>query len=268
DVGRPVLAHGPELDEVDRRVDVHDRVEDVQRVDHVVVLRVDGVLLVDHRVRRGPLLSEVHDRLGAERLDDTVGEVRVHEVAGPAGELLARDLLPDLDPALQLGNGDERVDSHLVVVLAAREVVHDAHLVALVGQVQGGRPTEVAVSSEDEDAHSESPGSNEDPVVGSVAAKTLHALPATNCYWFASTSRGTSSITSSSGAPAVTGSVVIASGSSRSPLASPMPSARSCRAVGSRRRSREVPASLYEPTAWSSEPRSLARWLANLPSRS
>ena len=153
DVRGPVLAHRPELHQVDRGVDLRDRVEDVEGVHDVVVLRVDGVLLVDHRVRRGPLLGEVHDRVGPELADHPVGEVRVDQVADPAGDLAARDLPPDLDPALELGDRDEGVDPHLEVVLASDTAVDDAHLVALVGQVQGGGPPEVAVSAEDEDAH-------------------------------------------------------------------------------------------------------------------
>ena len=92
-----------------------------------------------------------------------MGEVRVDEVADPARHLLAGHLLPDLDAALQLCDRDERVDAHLEVVHAPRAVVDDADLVALVGQVQGRRPPEVAVSTEDEDAHEVSPESRRVP---------------------------------------------------------------------------------------------------------
>ena len=51
DVRRSVLTHGSELDEVNRRVGSGDRVQDIERSNHVVDLRVHGVVAIDHRVR-------------------------------------------------------------------------------------------------------------------------------------------------------------------------------------------------------------------------
>ena len=81
DVGLAVLAHRPELDEVDVAVDVGDRVHHVEVADDVVRLRVDRVRLVDHRVRRGALLAEVDDRVGAEVADHLVDERGVDQIA-------------------------------------------------------------------------------------------------------------------------------------------------------------------------------------------
>ncbi len=75
DVGRPVLPHRPELDEVDRRVDVRDRIQEVQRADHVVHLGVDGVLAVDHGVGSAALLGEVDDRVRPEAPDHVEDEL-------------------------------------------------------------------------------------------------------------------------------------------------------------------------------------------------
>ena len=72
--GRAVLAHRPELDEVDVDVGVGDRVHHVEVADDVVGLCVDGVRLIDHRVRRGALLAEVDDRVRAEVADHLVHE--------------------------------------------------------------------------------------------------------------------------------------------------------------------------------------------------
>src|SRR5262249_41560041 len=66
DVRRAVSAHGAELDQVDAGIDLGDRVEHVHRADDVVDLGIDGVLAVDHRVRRGPLLGVVDNRVGPE----------------------------------------------------------------------------------------------------------------------------------------------------------------------------------------------------------
>jgi len=66
--GRAVLAHRDQLDQVDLRVDLGDREQQVEVCDHVVLLSVDGVLAVDHRVRRGALLGEVDHRVGRKSL--------------------------------------------------------------------------------------------------------------------------------------------------------------------------------------------------------
>ena len=63
------------------------------------------------------------------------------------------DLLPGRDAPLQLADRDERVDAHLVVVVAADEVVDDADVVAALRQVQRRGPTEIAVPAEYQDPH-------------------------------------------------------------------------------------------------------------------
>ena len=63
DVGISVLAHRPQLDQMDLWVRLSDGVHQVQRAHHVVDLRVDGVLTVDHRIGGRTLLTEVHDRV-------------------------------------------------------------------------------------------------------------------------------------------------------------------------------------------------------------
>ena len=130
DVGVAVLPHRPELDEVDRRVDLGDGVHHVQRAHHVVDLRVDRVLAVDHGVGRRTLLAEVHDGVGLGLGDDAVGEGGVGEVPDPDVDGVSGDLLPARHPVRQRGDGDEAVDPHLTVVLAAHEVVDDGDLVA------------------------------------------------------------------------------------------------------------------------------------------
>ena len=55
DVGRAVLAHGAQFDEVGGGGEFLDGEQDVERADHVVVLRVDGARAVDHGVGGGAL---------------------------------------------------------------------------------------------------------------------------------------------------------------------------------------------------------------------
>ncbi len=69
DVGRAVLAHGAQLDQVAIRPELLQGEEEVQRADHVVDLGEHRVFAVDHRVRRGALLGEMNDGVRSKGLD-------------------------------------------------------------------------------------------------------------------------------------------------------------------------------------------------------
>ena len=157
DVGRPVLAHRPELDEVAVGHPVAQREQQVQRADHVRLLRVDRVAAGDHRVRRRRLLAVVDDRLGQHVGDDLVEELAVVDVADHRLDVAPRDLPPGLDPLAERGDRGQRVRRVLVVPATAGEVVDDEHLVAPRGEPHGGGPAEVAVATEDQDAHGRQP---------------------------------------------------------------------------------------------------------------
>ena len=70
------------------------------------------------------------DRLGGEFTQRLLDEDVVGEVADERLDRVARNFLPSRDPPLQLTDRDQAVDAHLVVVLAPREVVDDADVMA------------------------------------------------------------------------------------------------------------------------------------------
>ena len=147
-----VHAHGAEVDEVHVVARLGDGAQHIVRGAEVVL---DGVPLgggVPHRVRRGALLGEVDDRVGRLVLDDLrEAVVLLRNVEVDVADVLARELLPRLHARLGRGDWGERTAAHLDVDLATREVVDDDNLVALVGQVEGGRPPTEAVTPEHED---------------------------------------------------------------------------------------------------------------------
>ncbi len=68
DVRRPVFAHRSELHQMAIGRQFAQREQQVHRADHVIHLRRNRVLAVDHRIRRRTLLGEMHYRFGLERL--------------------------------------------------------------------------------------------------------------------------------------------------------------------------------------------------------
>src|SRR3990170_450192 len=157
DVGRAVLAHRAELDEVACRGELLQREEYVEVADNVVVLRVKRVPPVDHRVGRGALLGEVDDCLRAMALHDAGEELPVQQVTELDRYRLAAYLLPRLHPLFYVGERREAMRPELVVYLPADAVVDYHHLVAGVGEVQGGRPATAAGPAKDQDLHTCAP---------------------------------------------------------------------------------------------------------------
>jgi hypothetical protein len=132
DVGLPVLAHRAELDEVTVRHVLVDREEHVEVADDVVVLRVDRVAPIDHRVGRSPLLGVVHDRVRLVAREDFGDELPVQQVAVLEPYRLAADLLPGLHALLRVGDRREALGPELVIYRPADEVVDDDDLVPRV----------------------------------------------------------------------------------------------------------------------------------------
>ena len=130
---------------MNRRIELGDRVEQVERADDVVHLGVDGVRPVDHRIRRAALFGEVDDRVRLERTDRLVQERIVVQVPDKRGDGVPADFLPGRDTPVELADRDEGVRAHLLVVVTADEVVDDPNIVTALGKVECGWPSEVAV---------------------------------------------------------------------------------------------------------------------------
>ncbi len=151
DVRRAVLAHRAELHEVDRRVVLHDRVEQVQRADDVVVPAC---------TRRASGRSSSTARSAARRSgrsprarNSRRGRRTSHrEVADEQLDVSCPRPPSSPDAVLELADRDEAVHPHLEVVLPPGTKLSTTPTSwPLLRQVQGRRPTQVAVPTEDED---------------------------------------------------------------------------------------------------------------------
>ena len=132
-----------------------------QQVVGGVEVVVHGVALVGagfHRVGRGALLGEVDDGVGSpvvEQVQQALvvdGDVEVVE-----RDVAAGDLFPSAQALAHGADGGEGFAFQFDVDLAPREVVHDGHFVAQVGQMQRRGPATEAVAAENQDFHGGSP---------------------------------------------------------------------------------------------------------------
>jgi hypothetical protein len=153
DVRRAVLAHRAQLDQVGVRGEFVHRPQQLERADHVALLRDDAVVDVLHRPRRARLLAVVDDRLRPE-LAHHIGDERVlGDVADVLLDGLARHLFPGVDPLVERGDRGQRVGARLLVPAAPGEVVDHRDLVPLAGKSHRCRPTQVAVTAENQNSH-------------------------------------------------------------------------------------------------------------------
>jgi len=153
DVRRPVLAHGPELDHVAVRSAVAYREEHIEGAHHVVDLRLHTVAGADHRVGGGALLGEVDDGFGLGGADQLVDRGGVTEVDLVPVELVAALRLP---AGQTVGNRGDRASGcpfRTPRPAPSHQAVDRDDVMAACRQVKGGRPPEVAVGSQDRDAH-------------------------------------------------------------------------------------------------------------------
>ena len=117
------------------------REQQVERADDVVDLGEDGVLPIDHRVGRGALLGEVHDRVGPLALDDRGQELVVGDVAGIGLDVAAAQPLPRPQPLGQGANRRQRLNAELEVPLPPDEAVDDRDRDAPAGTDRGRSPS-------------------------------------------------------------------------------------------------------------------------------
>src|SRR5579883_2797417 len=154
DVGCAVLAHGAEFDEVAIGREIAHREQHVQRASHVVRLGENGVIAIDHRVRRAGLFPVMNQRLWLELSNHTLDKGVIGDVADVRLYAPAGHFTPGLEPFVQRPNGCEAVASELQVITAPREVVQGCHPVAPGREVQCSWPAKVAIAAQNEYAHS------------------------------------------------------------------------------------------------------------------
>src|SRR5947209_14821157 len=101
DVRGAIFAHRAQLHEMVVRREFFYSIEDVERPYDVVCLRENGVLAVNHRIRRRTLFSKVYDCLRLKYAKDGGNCFVVHRVANVELNLPSRNLFPRCDTLME-----------------------------------------------------------------------------------------------------------------------------------------------------------------------
>ncbi len=149
DVGGAVLPHRAQLQEMRAGHDVAYRPQHIERADDVVGLCEDGVLTVDHGVRRRSNLAVVHDRLGLERPHRVLELFVFGDICVERHDLAPGHFTPGSDALVERHDRGEALGAALFVFLATKKVVDDRDLMVAGREMHGCRPSQIAVTAED-----------------------------------------------------------------------------------------------------------------------
>ena len=160
DIGRTILTHCTQLDQVAIGHVVSHRVEHVEVAKDIIRLGIDGVTAVDHRVGRSTLLAIVDDRFGLEPAHHWLEEAVVTDIAHVDAQTTTAHGLPDGNPLLQRDDRHQTISTELIVVTTASHVIDESDFMTTRRQVDRGGPSEIAIPTKDQDTHRGSPHYN------------------------------------------------------------------------------------------------------------
>ena len=154
DVRRPVFAHRAELDQVGIGCVAQHGPQDVVRGAQVVPQGQVRLGKAPHGVGRRRLLGVVHDHIGLLPRDQRLERGHVVEVEVVGLDPQVQRIAGDRAPFAQAGGCDERIAIGSGRQLAPKPIVDPHDRVSARGEVQSGRPSQIAVSTTNQDPHS------------------------------------------------------------------------------------------------------------------
>src|SRR5205823_5788021 len=146
DIGRSVLTHGAELDEVRLWCVIAQGKEKVERADDIVDLGHGGVREVDHGEGSAALLGKMDQGLRLDllhQLGDGASIAQVHRSPpdGPASQSL-----PEGDPLGHALDRDQALGAAFAIPAPADQAVDSDDVMAGLREVKRRRPAEVTVN--------------------------------------------------------------------------------------------------------------------------
>jgi hypothetical protein len=152
DVGGPVLAHGAQLDEMRVWRVIAEGKEEIQRAHKVVGLRERRVLEVDHGKGCASLLREMDQGVRLDLLNQfgdgaSIAKVHLSPPDRPAGQSV-----PEADPFRHRADRGQALRTAFAVPAPPHQAVDADDIMPGLGEVKGGRPAQVPIHPQHDDA--------------------------------------------------------------------------------------------------------------------
>src|SRR5260370_16959569 len=87
-------------------------------------------------------------------LEDSLDKFPILQITDVAGDLLATNALPDTNTLVQGHDRRQAVGATLHMHPTSQEIIRNCHLVPPVGKMHRRAPTEVAITTQNQDSHS------------------------------------------------------------------------------------------------------------------
>ncbi len=97
------------------------------------------------------------NRGGLKPLNDVADEIVLGHITDKGLDRPPRRLFPRGNPLLKSIDRNKAIDAALRIPGPAAKIVHDAHVMALLRQIQGLWPPQIAVAANDKNFHRPSP---------------------------------------------------------------------------------------------------------------
>ena len=154
DIRRAVFAHGAQLDQMGiGAMGLHGE-HQIQIADDIVLLGHDRRRAVLHGIRRRGLFGVMHDGVRLGLAQQIINKAVISQIADfHADRLTSLHFVPVLDPVMQGGNRQQRLDPVFKLPLALGEVVRDPDRVANGGEMHCGGPAKITVAAQNKDFH-------------------------------------------------------------------------------------------------------------------
>src|SRR5215469_11113281 len=156
-VGSPILAHGPQLDEMGLGTDVAHGIEQVKGAGDVVGLHKNRMVHVDHRIGSRWAFAKVNDAIGLKLTEDIRDKVIVAKIALPELQRCPVPFAKRLEPLLHRADRSGAPGTHLLHPVSTKHNVRPGHNVPTSYQVLRQGPPQIAIHTGDEDSHSAKP---------------------------------------------------------------------------------------------------------------
>ncbi len=153
DIGRTILPHGAQFDQVAIGTELPHGEQKIERADYIIYLSKDRVLAVDHRIGSGALFRKMDHGVRRVSAHQRRHEIVVGDISGKKLDGLPGQLPPGPKSFGHRPDRRQSLHAQFIIPLAPRKVIGNYNLVSLSGKIKGRSPSAVTVSAQHTELH-------------------------------------------------------------------------------------------------------------------